>query len=109
MIRHVVTFALKPGVPDEKIRQVEADLAQLPGLIPQLLDYQFGHDLGLYPTNGGFAATAVVANPEDIALYMDHPEHVRISREVLGPLVEHKLAVQFEIDSLPDTTPRSAS
>jgi hypothetical protein len=101
MIRHVVTFALKEGVSDQQIREVEEALGKLPGLIPELLEYQFGRDLGLNERNGGFAVTAVVDKPQDLSVYLDHPEHLRISREMLGPDVEYKLAVQFETDSPP--------
>ncbi|MEU6603154.1 Dabb family protein [Streptomyces flaveolus] len=100
----MVTFVLKDGTSDAAIQEVEKALGKLPDLIPELLDYQFGRDLGLNEKNGGFAATAVVAKPEDVFVYLDHPEHVRVSRELLGPHVAHKLAVQFEIDASPRPT-----
>lgn len=97
MIRHVVTFALTEGTTADDLREVEEALGTLPGLIPELISYEFGRDLGLKAGNGGFAATALVEKPEHVASYLDHPEHVRISHQVLGPHVAAKTAVQFAV------------
>jgi hypothetical protein len=97
MIRHVVTFALKEGTSEDDIRQVEEALGTLPALIPELISYQFGRDLGLTGGNGGFGATAVVEKPEHVAEYLYHPEHLRISHDVLGPHVVSRIAVQFSV------------
>lgn len=97
MIRHVVTFRLKEGTSANDLRAVEEALGKLPALIPELISYEFGRDLGLIEGNGGFGVTAVVDKPEHVARYLYHPEHLRISRDVLGPHVTSKTAVQFTV------------
>jgi hypothetical protein len=97
MIRHVVTFALKEGTSADDLREVEEALGKLPALIPELISYEFGRDLGLNEGNGGFGATALVEKPEHVASYLYHPEHLRISHEVLGPHVTSKIAVQYSV------------
>ncbi|WAL67779.1 Dabb family protein [Amycolatopsis cynarae] len=97
MIRHVVTFALKEDTSADDLREVEEALGKLPGLIPELVSYEFGRDLGLNAGNGGFAVTALVEKPEYVGSYLDHPEHLRIRHEILGPHVAGKTAVQFAV------------
>jgi hypothetical protein len=68
----------------------------LPGKIAQISDYRFGRDLGVNPGNFDVVVTGDFASVADYLTYRDHPDHQRVVREVLLPLVDARHAVQFE-------------
>jgi hypothetical protein len=90
-------FRWKDGTTDEQIDAIEAALRPLPGAIPELRDYHFGRDLGLVPTSLDFCVVADLDDEEAWATYRDHPEHRRILDELIGPVVETRVALQYRI------------
>lgn len=100
---HLVTFSWRAEVTNDDVLAVIEGLSSLPDQIPELLSYNFGPDLGLREGNSDFAVAAVLDTPETLAGYLDHPEHVRIIKEFIGPLIATRQAVQIELprDSAP--------
>ena len=98
MIRHVVLFTWKDGTNEEQMLAVVEALKQLPAAIPQLRDYQFGPDLGISDDTADFAVVADCASVDDWRAYIDHPEHQRVVREVVAPIRESRIALQYEIE-----------
>nr|MBA3338785.1 Dabb family protein [Geodermatophilaceae bacterium] len=43
------------------------------------------------------AVAAVVESPQTLPTYLDHPEHVRIVKEIIAPLIATRQAVQIEL------------
>ena len=58
-------------------------------------------DLGLRQGNADFGLAALVATPEAIAEYLDHPAHKDLFSRVIAPMCESRTAVQIEVDSRP--------
>ena len=102
MIMHLVTFTWRPDVTNDDVLAVIDALSSLPDQIPELLSYSFGPDLGLREGNADFAVAATLEGPETLPAYLDHPEHLRIIREFIAPLIATRQAVQIELP--PETT-----
>lgn len=95
MIRNVVLAKLKAGV-DEKA--VEAMVAALAGIrTPGLVSITAGRDLGLRQGNWDIAVVADLEDEASYRAYDSDPEHNRIRREIVAPLVERIERCQFEI------------
>jgi hypothetical protein len=95
MIMHVAVFTWREGTTREDIARVEAALSRMPAAVPALREYRFGPDLGLRPGTADFAVVAVIEQAE-LARYLDHPEHQRVVREVISPLLATRTAIQLE-------------
>lgn len=94
---HLVTFTWRPDVTNDDVVAVIEGLTSLPAQIPELLTYSFGPDLGLREGNADFAVAAVLDSPESLPAYLDHPEHVRILKEFIAPLIASRQAVQIDV------------
>jgi Stress responsive A/B Barrel Domain len=95
MIMHIAIFTWREGTGREDVERVEAALARMPGLIPALREYHYGSNLGLRPGTADFAVVAVVEQAE-LTTYLDNPEHQRVVREVISPLLATRTAIQVE-------------
>ncbi len=58
MIRHVALFRWTGEATEEQKRRVAAEIARLPSLVPSLLAFHIGSDLGINPGTFDFAVTA---------------------------------------------------
>lgn len=76
---------------------IEAALAGLPSVIPELRDYRFGADAGVADGNWDFAVVADVDDANAWRAYFDHPAHQKVLVELLRPLLAERAAIQFEI------------
>jgi hypothetical protein len=74
----------------------EQALRELPSRIPEIVDYQVGHDAGLADTNHQFAIVADFADADDYVVYRDHPAHAEFKENHLAPLVAERAAVQYK-------------
>jgi hypothetical protein len=97
VFRHVVLLRWVAGATEAQRSHVEAGLAELPGVIPELRGYQFGADVHMSEGNYDLA---VVADFDDVAgylVYRDHPTHVAVITERIRPILADRAAVQHEI------------
>lgn len=97
VIRHIVLFNWKPDTPAGHSEVTAAALATLPGLIPQIRDYQFGANLGVNPGTYDFAVTATFDSIDDYIVYRDHPDHKALIAEYTLPHIDTRASIQFEI------------
>jgi hypothetical protein len=95
MIRHVVLFTWKPEATDEQKAAVAAELAKLPGEIPEIRAYTFGPDAGINQGNYHFAVVADFDDEDGYRTYRDHPRHRAVITEHIQPILETRAAVQF--------------
>ncbi len=95
MLHHVVTFTLKPDAPADQVDQIIAALDALAPTIPEVRSLAVGRDLGLREGNASFAVTASFDDVDGFKAYADHPEHVRIVKELIGPHITSRQPVQF--------------
>ena len=96
MIRHVVLGRLKPGVEEADIRPVLDALARL--RIPGLREIRTGLDLRLKDGTWDLAITSDLEDEAAYRTYDTDPEHDRIRREQLLPLVAELARVQFSVE-----------
>ncbi len=94
-LRHVVLLRFKPGTEPGQVDEIARALRALPGSIPELDDYRVGRDLGLTEGNWEFGIAADFATEDHYRTYRDDPDHQRIIRELIQPLVAERAAVQF--------------
>jgi hypothetical protein len=95
--RHVVLFRWRDDVTAEQKSTVERRLGELPGRIPELKAYAFGHDAGVNAGNADFAVVADFADRDDYLVYRDHPVHRAIIDECVNPITAERTAVQYEL------------
>lgn len=93
MIMHLAIFSWREGTTAEDIAGVDAALARMPAAVPALREYYFGANLGLRPGTADFAVVAVLEQAE-LNSYLDHPEHQRVVREVISPLLASRTSIQ---------------
>jgi len=98
MIRHVVLFTFSKSVTDQQVTEMSAALDTLPGLIPEIVAYRHGRDLGLGSGTFDYAVVADFANPDDFAGYRDHPDHQSFIAAHIAGNVADRAAVQFTLD-----------
>ena len=95
MLHHVVTFHLKPDAPADQVERIREAVQALGATLPEVRSIAVGRDLGLREGNASFAIVAQFEDVEGFAVYADHPEHVRIIKELIGPHIESRHPVQF--------------
>jgi len=94
-MRHVVCFRFNPDTTTEQVVALAQGLEELPGIIPEIVEYRVGPDLGINEASWDFAVCADFASTADFVTYRDHPEHqARITSLVL-PITAERVAVQF--------------
>ncbi|GLY72523.1 Dabb family protein [Actinoallomurus iriomotensis] len=96
--RHVVVFRWRDDATAEQRKTVEDRLAELPGLIPELEAYAFGHDAGVNAGNFDFAVVADFADRDAYLAYRDDPRHRAIIDEFINPITAERHAVQYVLE-----------
>ncbi len=98
MIAHVTTFTWVEDVDPDDIDRLAAALGRLPAVIDVLKGYSFGANLGLRPGTADFAVVALVERPEQVAEYLDHPEHQKVVEELSTHMTRQRQTVHFPWD-----------
>src|SRR3954469_18834321 len=79
MIIHVVAFKWKPGIPQEHVATVQAQLLEFVGTLPEVRSYRCGPDLGVSDMqNFDFGIVAEFETVDDWRVYNKHPRHEEI-------------------------------
>lgn len=99
MIRHVVAWKL--NAPDEQGRAaqaaaIQAALAPLPGVIPEIRSFSLGANVAFPDTNWDLCLVADYDDLAGLETYQVHPEHVAATL-VVKPLVSERASVDFEL------------
>ncbi len=97
MFRHVVLMRWQEGTTAADVAAIAEALGGLPAAIPELRDYQFGHDVAINDGNFDFAVVADFEDADDYLVYRDHPLHRAIIAERIAPHLEARAAVQYDI------------
>jgi len=101
MILHIVTFGWCEGTTDDQVSELADALDALVPLVPQLRSYRHGPDLRLRKGNADYAVAATLGTAEQLPDYLEHPEHLRIVRETLTPMLAQRQAVQIAVPAAP--------
>ena len=94
MIRNVVLAKLKPGVSREQLDEMIETLRAMK--TPGMISITAGRDLGLRDGNWDIAVITDLQDEASYRVYDADPEHNRIRREVIAPLVERIERCQYE-------------
>lgn len=96
MFIHVVAFRWNENISPEQIGVISETLKALSQHVTEVKKYRFGPDAGVSaPTNFDFVVVAEFDSEDDWRIYDTHPEHNRVRKEVLGPFIAERAAVQF--------------
>ena len=94
MIRHVSILTLKEGA---DVTRLTSALREVALRVPGAVAVAYGPDAGLRAGNGGFAITFDFADEAAYRAWDTHPEHDRIRRELVLPLVSGVQRCQFRV------------
>lgn len=97
MIRHVAVFRFVPGTSDEAIDGIDEALGRLPTVIPDIVAYRFGRDLGWSPDNADYVVVADFASQDDFTAYLSHPDHVAVVTGTIAPVLDVVTRVQYRL------------
>jgi hypothetical protein len=97
MFVHTVQFKWKPGITEADLAGIREALSGLPGQIAEVKHYIFGSDAGMVQGNFDFAIVAQFDNVDAWRVYNDHPVHDAVRKNVLGPHIAERAAVQFQV------------
>jgi hypothetical protein len=97
MLHHVVTFTLKPDAPADQVERITAAINALAGELPEVRSMAVGADLGLREGNASFGLAAQFDDVDGFKAYADHPEHIRIIQELIGPWITERHPLQFTV------------
>ena len=95
MLKHVVFLKFNKECPESAICEIEKGLAELPGIIPEIMEFQSGRDVVRSERSYDFALVSGFENLEAMRRYQAHPAH----QKVLVKIREHCesiLVVDFE-------------
>lgn len=99
MIRHIVMFKLKefatPADKSAKMQEIKTSLEALIGKIDVLR--QIRVDFNVNPTEAwDIILTTELDSLEDVNTYANHPEHVAVSKGIIGPVKADRACVDYE-------------
>lgn len=97
MIRHSSHFKFKPEVGEEMIAKIIEEFSRLPALIPAILSFEIGRNIGDRPDNFDIGVCMTFASFEDYKVYRVNPDHIQFYTDYLIPFQEARTSVQFEI------------
>jgi len=83
MIKHVVLAKFKPEVTAEDIAGLRKSLAALPGMIPEIKEYDFGEDLRAEKSYD-FALVSAFEDTEALRRYLTQSDHVVVGKAIRG-------------------------
>jgi hypothetical protein len=94
VFRHVVLFRWIDDIDPARVDAIAEGLRALPGTVPSIRAYAVG------PAADGTHDFAVVADFDDEAgwrAYDGHPEHDRLRRDLILPVVADRAVVRYEV------------
>jgi Stress responsive A/B Barrel Domain len=97
MLRHVVLFRWTDDTTADDVDQIDAGLASLPGLIPEVRSYTYGRDLRVGEETWDYGVVADFDDEAGWKAYDVHPEHNRVRSELIGPHRRERATVRFEL------------
>jgi hypothetical protein len=96
MIRHVVLFRWKPEATQEQRTRAAAEVAKLPSIVPTVLGFASGSDIGVNQGNFEFSVTADFEDENGYLAYRDHPGHRQVVADYIAPILAERAAIQFQ-------------
>ncbi len=95
MLTHVVMFKFKKSASESVIAEVERDLDLLPGIIPEIKEFQLGADVSHSARSYDLVLISGFDNLEKLRHYDAHPSHQKVAMKIKD-LCESVVTVDFE-------------
>jgi hypothetical protein len=100
IIRHVVCVDFLPSATAEQRAALEAGLSELPSLIPEIVSFTFGSDLGLATGTSSFAIVADFDDAAAYGAYSSHPSHLALVETLFRPIAASVHRCQIDLRQL---------
>lgn len=96
VVRHVVLFKWKDGMPPATVKAIEDAFRALPGRIPGVQGFEWGTDVSPEKLAQGFTHCFLVTFPDAAArdAYLPHPAHQEFV-ELMRPHLDKVLVVDY--------------
>ncbi len=75
MIHHLVWFKLKENIENAEVAQLQANLLEMPPLIPEIIEMACGRDFSGRARGFDFGLSVTFKSREDGQIYDKHPDH----------------------------------
>ena len=95
MYHSIATFTFREGATPSQIEAVASALRDFAADLDGVHSYFCGTDLRLREGTDDFAVAAAFDTEAALRTYLVHPEHVEISRRLVGPILAGKHNAQF--------------
>ncbi len=100
MIRHIVMWNFKDGAEGmtkaEIIEKVSRDLSALKSVVPVVRDLEVGRSVTSGDMHYDMALIVTVDSLDDLPLYANHPEHLKV-REFIGKVRLERVTADIEV------------
>lgn len=96
LLRHVVLFKFKDDATEAQVKAIEEAFRQLPGQIPEIVDFEWGTDVSVEGKSHGFTHCFLVSFADDAGreVYLPHPAHQAFV-DLLLPSLDKVTVVDF--------------
>ena len=95
MLTQIVLLKWTESATSEQRGQAATALASLPGLVPEIRSLALVTDAGLRPDNFDVALVTSFDDEAAWERYQTHPEHLRVVKGAVAPILAAKAAVQL--------------
>jgi stress responsive alpha/beta barrel protein len=96
VVRHCVLLRFTEDATNEQRAEARDALRALPATVDAIRDFSVGDDLGETDGNYDLAIVAGFDDTAGYATYRDHPDHVRVVRDLVRPILAARAAVQYQ-------------
>lgn len=99
MIKHIVMFKLKEMEESQKqttIQKIKADLEALNGKIEGLVSLEVGIDFLKSEASYDLVLSSILASIKDLDRYQNDPLHLQVVNEVVKPVIDSRIVVDYE-------------
>ena len=100
MLKHIVMWRYKDGAegksPLEHAQWMKQNLEALVGVVPEILDLEYGIDQMSTQASYHGVLTVVVADAEALKRYANHPEHLKIV-DYASRVTESRVVVDYTL------------
>ena len=97
MVHHIVLFNLQPHVTPEKLEEIMMNTRMQLLKIPEVLNIKCGKKID--PNNEwAFFLAADFESMDKLAVYLEHPVHVKFVEETIKPNTAGRMALDYEME-----------
>ena len=101
MIKHIVLLKIKEGILEDKIEECFKAVSGLKNKIEGIISIDSGKDNSPENKNQGYlyGFTVYFKDSKSRDKYISHPEHQKVIKEFIAPIIKDALVFDYEIKS----------